>query len=92
MANIKPFRAVRPKAAYAADVAALPYDVYNRAEAKKEVEQHPMSFLKIDRPETQFPEHQDMYAPEVYEQAAKTMWGMLDEGIFCEEQKECFYL
>ena len=92
MAEIKPFRAVRPKAAYAAAIAALPYDVYNRAEARAVVEQHPMSFLKIDRPETQFPEEQDMYAPEVYEQAAKTLWGMLDEGIFCEEQKECFYL
>ena len=30
MANIKPFRAVRPRAVYAATIAALPYDVYNR--------------------------------------------------------------
>ena len=50
MADIKPFRAVRPRTAYAAEIAALPYDVYNREEARKEVEKNPMSFLKIDRP------------------------------------------
>lgn len=92
MADIKPFRAVRPRTAYAAEIAALPYDVYNREEARKEVEKNPMSFLKIDRPETQFPREQDMYAPEVYQQAAKTLWGMLDEGKFCEEQKDCYYV
>lgn len=92
MANIKPFRAVRPRAVYAATIAALPYDVYNREEARKEVEKNPMSFLKIDRPETQFPKEQDMYAPEVYQQAAKTLWGMLDQGNFCEEQKACYYI
>lgn len=92
MANIKPFRAVRPRAVYAAKIAALPYDVYNREEARKEVEKNPMSFLKIDRPETQFPKEQDMYAPEVYQQAAKSLWGMLDQGNFCEEQKACYYI
>ena len=92
MADIKPFRAVRPRAAYAAEIAALPYDVYNKEEARKEVEKNPMSFLKIDRPETQFPKEQDMYAPEVYQQAARTLWGMLDEGKFCEEQKDCYYV
>ena len=44
MADIKPFRAVRPRTAYAAEIAALPYDVYNREEARKEVEKNPMSF------------------------------------------------
>ena len=66
--------------------------MYNKEEARKEVEKNPMSFLKIDRPETQFPKEQDMYAPEVYQQAARTLWGMLDEGKFCEEQKDCYYV
>ena len=54
MAVIRPFCAVRPAVEYADKVAALPYDVYNRAEAKKEVEREPLSFLAIDRAETQF--------------------------------------
>ncbi|MDD4509081.1 MAG: DUF1015 domain-containing protein, partial [Eubacteriaceae bacterium] len=34
MATIRSFRAVRPYPDKAADVAALPYDVYNRGEAR----------------------------------------------------------
>ena len=34
MAVVKPFPCVRPDKKYAACVAALPYDVYNRKEAK----------------------------------------------------------
>ena len=58
MAIIKPFKSVRPDEKYASQVAALPYDVYNRQEAKEVVKDHPYSFLNIDRAETQF-----FYAP-----------------------------
>lgn len=92
MADIRPFGAIRPQALKAADIAALPYDVYNRKEAKKEVEKNPLSFLKIDRPETQFPEDADMYADEVYDKAKETLWRMLDEGEFCRDKKKCFYI
>ena len=63
MAQIKPFMAVRPVEELADRVAALPYDVYNRQEAKKEVQREPLSFLKIDRAETQFPDEVDTYDP-----------------------------
>ena len=61
MAIIKPFMAIRPNKEKAARIAALPYDVYNRVEAKVEVEKEPLSFLRIDRPETQFADDMDMY-------------------------------
>ena len=67
MANVKPFKAIRPSSALAAQVAALPYDVYNREEAAEKVKGHPLSFLNIDRPETQFDPSMDMYADSVYE-------------------------
>ena len=35
-------------------MAALPYDVYNREEAALAVKENPLSFLNIDRAETQF--------------------------------------
>ena len=56
MAVVKPFPCVRPDKKYAACVAALPYDVYNRKEAKAAASANPKSFLNIDRPETQFPD------------------------------------
>ncbi len=75
MAQIKSFRAFRPADGLAADIAALPYDVYNRQEAKAVVAGRPKSFLNIDRPETQFPDRHDMYAPEVYEKARDMIRG-----------------
>lgn len=48
MAIVKPFRAIRPDAACVREVAALPYDVYSRAEAREAVAGHPLSFLNID--------------------------------------------
>ena len=41
MAEIKPFLCIRPAEGKAADIAALPYDVYNRKEAKEEVKNSP---------------------------------------------------
>lgn len=92
MADIKPFRAIRPQATEAAAIAALPYDVYSREEAREEVKRQPLSFLKIDRPETQFPEDYDMYAPEVYRQAEVTLWKMLEDGDFCQDTEACYYI
>ena len=54
MAKVRAFQGFRPRLDLASRVAALPYDVYNRKEAKQEVEREPLSFLKVDRAETQF--------------------------------------
>ena len=37
MATIRPFSAIRPSREKADKIAALPYDVYNRREAKEKV-------------------------------------------------------
>ena len=92
MAVIKPFIGIRPNKEKAHCIAALPYDVYNRAEARKEVEKEPMSFLRIDRPETQFPEDMDMYAKEVYQKAHEILWDMVEKGDFITEDKEVYYI
>ena len=54
MAAVKPFFCIRPNEQVVSKVAALPYDVYNREEARKVVADNPLSFLNIDRAETQF--------------------------------------
>ena len=85
MADIRPFRAVRPRADMAGKVAALPYDVYSRKEAAEFVKERPYSFLNIDRPETAFPEDQDMYAEAVYEHAEKLYQDWKEKGIFIQD-------
>lgn len=92
MAVVKPFCCIRPTVESAREVAALPYDVYNRAEAKKEVERHPLSFLGIDRAETGFPDSVGMYEPCVYERARELFEKRLKDGILIEETSPAFYL
>lgn len=92
MATIKPFIGIRPNKEKAAGIAALPYDVYSREEARKVVENDSLSFLRIDRPETQFPEDADMYSPEVYQKAHDMLWDMVERGDFVTEEKEVYYI
>ncbi|MBR2187061.1 MAG: DUF1015 domain-containing protein [Lachnospiraceae bacterium] len=92
MADIRPFKAVRPRADLAADIAAPPYDVYTRQEAKKETEKAPLSFLRIDRAETNFPDDVDTYDDRVYDKAREIMEEMIHKGEFISDDKPCFYL
>ncbi len=92
MANIIPFKALRPRPDLAEQIAALPYDVYSREEARRKVEGDALSFLRIDRPETQFPEDYDMYAPEVYEKARDMLHEMIMRGEFVREDVPAYYV
>ncbi|MDD6306759.1 MAG: DUF1015 domain-containing protein [Clostridiales bacterium] len=92
MADIRPFMSIRPNKGKAANIAALPYDVYNRKEATEEVERHPESFLKIDRAETGYPLSVDMYDDKVYQRAHDLLWGMVEDGTFIKDTKNCYYI
>ena len=92
MADIKPFRALRPRDDMVERIAALPYDVYTRKEAYEKVRNDAYSFLRIDRPETQFPEDHDMYAQEVYEKAASMLQDMQNTGLLIEDATEAYYI
>lgn len=87
-----PFPCIRPVPEHAAEVAALPYDVFDRCEAAEYVEDRPLSFLNIDRPETQFPADQDMYAPEVYARGAELLHERLEDGTFVEDRNLAYYI
>ncbi|MBR6230028.1 MAG: DUF1015 domain-containing protein [Eubacterium sp.] len=92
MADIKPFRCVRPREDLASRVAALPYDVYNRAEAKVEVEREPLSFLAIDRAETSLPDEVDTYDPAVYAHAKELYQERLSDGTFVRDEDSAYYV
>lgn len=92
MAIIKPFICVRPNEKVADRVAALPYDVYNRQEAVLEVNREPLSFLKIDRAETQFDETVDTYAPEVYAKAKEMLETAVIDGTFITDEDKAYYI
>lgn len=92
MAVVRPFCAIRPRADIASAVAALPYDVYNRAEAKAETQREPLSFLCIDRAESQLGDDVDTYDPRVYEKARQLMEARIEDKTFIQDEKPCFYI
>ena len=92
MAKVKPFRAIRPKKGMEEQIAALPYDVYNRSEACEVVKANPMSFLAIDRAETQFSDDVDTYADCVYEKAKELMWERVEKGYFVQDESPNYYI
>lgn len=91
MATVKPFCCVRPETKLVSRVAALPYDVYNREEAKAEVEKEPLSFLKIDRAETNFDDSVDTYDARVYQKAKELLDQMIADGTFITDTKAAYY-
>jgi len=70
MAIIRPFNALRPPAERAAQVAAVPYDVVNTAEARALAAGNPWSFLHVSRPEIDLPDGTPIYSDQVYAKAA----------------------
>ena len=92
MAIVKPFTCIRPEKNVVSKVAALPYDVYNRKEACQAVAENPLSFLNIDRPETQFSDEMDMYDPKVYEKARELLETRIAEGVFVTDEGDNYYL
>ncbi|SEQ65801.1 Uncharacterized conserved protein, DUF1015 family [Lachnospiraceae bacterium NE2001] len=92
MSKVLPFAAYRPNKDVVSEVAALPYDVYKRAEAAEFVKDHPQSFLRIDRPETQFSPDQDMYAQEVYDKAAEMLKDDMSNGTYIHDEEPFYYI
>ncbi|MBD5460441.1 MAG: DUF1015 domain-containing protein [Lachnospiraceae bacterium] len=92
MADVRPFCAYRPRKGLESRIAALPYDVYDRAEAEEEVRKEPLSFLRIDRAETGMPEGIASDADCVYERARDILHKMLASGEFVQDEELCYYL
>lgn len=92
MALVKPFRSIRPVKELAGRIAALPYDVYNREEAKKETLAEPLSFLAIDRAETQLGDHVSTYDDIVYDKARQLLEEMIEQGNMFLDEDEAYYI
>ena len=92
MAVFHPFKAIRPVAEHAADVAALPYDVMNSAEARIAVQGNPYSFLHVDKAEVDLPESVDLYDDAVYAKAKENLQKLSDDGICVQDETPCFYI
>lgn len=92
MAIIQPFKALRPQAQLAKQIASKPYDVLNSAEAKIEAQGNSCSFLHITKSEIDLADTIDVHAPEVYEQAKKNLTAFIQRDLLFQESKPCYYI
>ena len=92
MITISPFKALRPAAELAKQVASRPYDVLNSKEAKTEAEGNNVSFLHITKSEIDLPESIDIHAPEVYDKAKENLDAFISRKILFRESKACYYI
>ena len=92
MADFKPFKALRPQAQFAKQVASRPYDVLNSSEAKVEAQGNPNSFLHITKSEIDLKSDIDIHSEAVYEKAKENLEAFIKRDILFQEDKECYYI
>lgn len=95
MLRIKPFRALRPPVdppGLASDVACVPYDVVNTAEARALAQGKPRSFMHVIRPEIDLPDSTDPHDESVYRAAAANFRRFQRDGTLHREAEGAIYL
>lgn len=92
MADIRPFRALRPPAERVAEVASVPYDVVNTDEARALAADKPLSFLHVSRPEIDLPADTDIHSDQVYQRASDNFQKLIRESPLEVEETPSIYL
>jgi len=92
MVSIVPFKALRPEAQLAKQVASRPYDVLSSKEAKIEAQGNSASFLHVTKSEIDLPENIDVHSQAVYDQAKENLRAFISRNILFRESKACYYI
>lgn len=92
MAEIKPFRALRPKPELAAQICELPYDVMSSAEAREIAKDNPLSFLHVSKPEIDLSPSTDVHDDFVYAKGKENFNKLIAQGALKQDSHPCFYL
>ena len=90
--RLHPFRALLPPPELAARVAAVPYDVVNRAEAAGLARDNPYSFLHVGRSDIDLPESVDPHDSRIYAKAREALDRFKAEGVLLREPEPSLYL
>ena len=91
MATLHPFRALRPDAATASRIAAVPYDVVSTDEARALAEGNPLSFLRVSRAEIELPAGSDPYAGAVYQKAAENFAALRKDSLIVDDEASVYF-
>jgi uncharacterized protein (DUF1015 family) len=92
MATLSPFRALRPPATLAAQVASPPYDVVSTKEARALAAGNADSFLRVSRPEIDLPEGTDEHSAAVYAKGAENLADLVRRGVLRQDPEPRLYV
>ncbi len=92
MADIQPFKGLRPKPELVQKVASPPYDVLNSQEARELAKDNPLSFLHVVKSEIDFSPETDTHSEEVYQKGAENLHNFLRDGILIQDDSPSFYI
>jgi uncharacterized protein (DUF1015 family) len=90
--RIHPFQGLVPDPALAPEVACVPYDVVNAAEAAALAAGRPHSLLHVDRAEIDLPAGTDPYSDAVYARARQNFLRLQEAGALRRETEPCLYV
>jgi len=90
MADLRPFRAIRPRPDLAPRVASVPYDVVSTSEARALAEGNDDSFLHVVRAEIALPEGSDGEA--IHARAKANLDALLARGAMEQDGEPCMYV
>jgi uncharacterized protein (DUF1015 family) len=91
MADIRPFRALRPAPERAAAVSSVPYDVVSTEEARQLAADNPLSFLHVTRSEIDLPAGTDPYSDAVYAKAKSNLANLRERAPLVLESEPSLY-
>ena len=92
MANVKPFRGVRPPKEYVEKVASKPYDVLSSEEARAEAGDNEMCLYHIIKPEIDFEPGTGEHEPKVYDKAVENFKKFQEKGWLVQDDQDCYYI
>lgn len=92
MSIIKPFRALRPVFEKAKQISCVPYDVIYESEVREFINQNPLTFLRVTRPEADFSADETPSEEEIFARAKENLQNFIDEKLFALEAEPCVYV
>ncbi len=92
MANVKPFKGLRPPKEIAQNLSCLPYDVMNREEATLMAKNKAESLLHITRSEIDCSIETDIHSKEVYNKSVANFKAFQEKGWLVQDKEARFYI
>ncbi|MCO6498746.1 MAG: DUF1015 domain-containing protein [Vicingus serpentipes] len=91
MSVLVPFKAYRPISDKVKEIASRPYDVLNAQEAREICKDNPNSFYRVIKPELEFDDDADHYAPEVYKRGKENFDKLVNKALMVQDETENYY-